>query len=51
MFEDYFISIRPFIDILQLLQESQKISLARLSIKYQNKTNFLLNIMKFGVYF
>jgi hypothetical protein len=51
MFEDYFISIGPFIDPPQLLQEFRSSSLAQLFTKYQNKTNVFPNIMNFGVYF
>jgi hypothetical protein len=44
MFEDYFISIGPFIDTPQLLHEFQSSLLTRLSTKYYNKINVLLNI-------
>jgi hypothetical protein len=46
--EDYFISIKPFIDTPQLLRESQT---SLLLTKYYNNTNVLLNTTNFDVYF
>jgi hypothetical protein len=51
MLKDYSISIGPFIDPLNYFKKFKSALLAQLSTKYQNKTNVVLNITNFVVYF
>jgi hypothetical protein len=51
MLKDYSISIGPFIDPLNYFKNFKSSLLAQLSTKYQNKSNIVLSITNFVIYF